>query len=43
VSLAKVMAIPDFFQEFLKIVIQENSKITNFEYDVIWRTPVRTK
>jgi hypothetical protein len=27
-----VMAITDFFQEFLKIVIQENLKIPNFEY-----------
>jgi hypothetical protein len=27
---AKVMAIPEFFKEFLRIVIQENSKIPNF-------------
>jgi hypothetical protein len=33
--LSKVMAIPDFFEKFLKIVIQENSKILNFEYKVI--------
>jgi hypothetical protein len=43
ICLAKVMAIPDFFQEFLRIVVQENSKIQNFEYEVIWRTPIRTQ
>jgi hypothetical protein len=32
-----------FFQEFLRIVSQENSKIQNFEYEVIWRTPIRRK
>jgi hypothetical protein len=32
---AKVMAIPDFFKEFLRIFIQENSKIQNFEYKVM--------
>jgi hypothetical protein len=32
---AKVMAITDFFQEFLINVIQENSNIPNFEYEVI--------
>jgi hypothetical protein len=37
------MTIPDFFQEFLTFFIQENSKIQNFEYEVIWRTPIRTK
>jgi hypothetical protein len=31
---AKVMTIPDFFKEFLRIFIQENSKIPNFEYQV---------
>jgi hypothetical protein len=41
--LAKVMAIPDFFKEFLSIFIQEISKIPNFEYEVIWRTPICTK
>jgi hypothetical protein len=40
---AKVMAIPDFFKEFLRIFIQKNSKIPNFECEVIWRTPIRTK
>jgi hypothetical protein len=33
------MAIPDFFKEFLRIFIQEISKISNFDYEVIWRTP----
>jgi uncharacterized membrane protein (DUF485 family) len=28
--LAKVMAIPDFFQEFLSFFIQENSKISKY-------------
>jgi hypothetical protein len=37
------MAIPDFFQEFLPFFVQENSKIPNFKYEVIWRTPMRTK
>jgi hypothetical protein len=37
------MAITDFFQEFLRIFIQEISKIQNFEYEVIWRTELRTK
>jgi hypothetical protein len=41
--LAKVMAIPDFFKEFLRIFIQEISKIPYFEYEVIRRTPIRTK
>jgi hypothetical protein len=41
--LAKVMAIRDFFREFLKKIIQENSKFTNFEYKVMWGTPIRTK
>jgi hypothetical protein len=41
--LAEVMAITDFFQEFLRIVFQENSNIQNFEYEVIWRTPIRNK
>jgi hypothetical protein len=40
---AKVMVIPDFFEEFLRIFIQENSKIPNFEYEVRWRTSIRTK
>jgi hypothetical protein len=40
---AKVMVIPDFFKEFLRIFIQEISKIPNFEYKVRWRTPIRTK
>jgi predicted Zn-dependent protease len=39
----EIMAIPYFFQEFLTFFIQENSKIHNFEYEVIWRTPIRTK
>jgi hypothetical protein len=34
---AKNMAIPDFFQEFLTFFIQANSKIPNFKYDVIWK------
>jgi hypothetical protein len=29
------MAIPDFFQEILRIFIKEISKIPNFEYEVI--------
>jgi hypothetical protein len=33
-QLAEVMAIPDFFQEFLTFFIQENSKIQNFENEV---------
>jgi hypothetical protein len=37
------MAITSFFQEFLRIIIQENSKNSNFEYEVILRTPIRTK
>jgi hypothetical protein len=37
------MAIPDFFQEFLTFFIQENSKIPNLKYDVIWKTAIRTK
>jgi hypothetical protein len=37
------MAIPDFFEEFLRILIQEISKIPNFEYEVRWRTPILTK
>jgi hypothetical protein len=37
---AKVMAIPDFFKEFLRIFIQ---KISKFEYEVRWRTPLCTK
>jgi hypothetical protein len=41
--LSKVMAITDFFEEFLRIVIKENSKIPNFDYEVIWRTPIHTK
>jgi hypothetical protein len=32
------MAIIDFFQEFLRIVIQENAKIPNFEHEVIYNT-----
>jgi hypothetical protein len=40
---AKVMAIPDFFEEFLRIFIQEIKKIPNFEYEVIWRIPICTK
>jgi hypothetical protein len=31
------------FSGVFEIVIQENSKIKNFEYDVIWKTPIRTK
>jgi hypothetical protein len=34
-QLAKVRAITNFFQEFLRIVIQEISKLSNFEYQVI--------
>jgi hypothetical protein len=41
--LTKVMAIPDFFQEFLTFIIQENSKIPNFKYEVIWKTLIRIK
>jgi hypothetical protein len=41
--LAKVMAIPDFFKEFLRIFIQKISKIPNFEYEVIWKTSMRSK
>jgi hypothetical protein len=33
--LLAILAISDIYQEFLKIVIQENSKISNFEYKVI--------
>jgi hypothetical protein len=32
-----------FVLEFMRIVIQENSKILNFEYEVIWKTSIRTK
>jgi hypothetical protein len=35
--LAKVMAIPVFFQEILGILFK---KSLNFEYEVIWRTPI---
>jgi hypothetical protein len=41
--LAKVLAIPDFFKEFLRIFIQEISKTPNFEYKVIWKTSMRPK
>jgi hypothetical protein len=41
--LAKVLAIPDFFKEFLSIFIKEISKIQNFEYKVIWKTSMRSK
>jgi hypothetical protein len=37
------MAITDFCQEFLRIFIQEISKILIFEQKVIWKTPIRTK
>jgi hypothetical protein len=37
------MAISDYFQEFLRIILQEISKIQNFGYEVLWRTPIRTK
>jgi hypothetical protein len=37
---AKVIAIPDFFYEFLRIFIKTNS---NFKYEVILRTPILTK
>jgi hypothetical protein len=37
------MAIPEFFQEILRFVIQKNSKIPNFEYEVIWRTSIHSK
>jgi hypothetical protein len=40
---AKVMAIPDFFKEFLRIFIQEISKILNYEYEVTWKTPILAK
>jgi hypothetical protein len=40
---AKVLAIPDFFKEFLRIFIQEISKIPNFEYKVIWKTSMLSK
>jgi hypothetical protein len=33
----------DFFQEFLRVFIQENLKIQNFEYKVKWKTLIRTK
>jgi hypothetical protein len=36
--LVKIMAIPEFFQQFLRIFIQEISKLQNFEYEG-WRTP----
>jgi hypothetical protein len=39
--LAKVIGITENFQEFWRIVIQENSKFSNFEYEVIQRTPIR--
>jgi hypothetical protein len=41
--LVKVIAIPGFFQEFLKNSIQEFSRFPNFEYEVIWRTFIRTE
>jgi hypothetical protein len=41
--LAKIMVIPDVFQEFLRIFVQINSKIQNFEYEVIWSIPICTK
>jgi hypothetical protein len=42
-QLVEEIAISDFFQEFLTFFIQENSKIPSFEYEVIWRTPIRRK
>jgi hypothetical protein len=41
--LAKVLAISDFFKEFLRIFIQEISKIQHFECEVIWKTSMRSK
>jgi hypothetical protein len=41
--LVKKNAIYVFFQEFLTIFIQEISKNTNSEYEIIFRTPKRTK
>jgi hypothetical protein len=37
------MAIPVFFQRFLKIPVQEITKLTNFENEVIWRTAICEK